>query len=96
MLQMVHPDRVVDEKGFADLPLVEPVYPLTEGLALGNVRRAMDARADAHAGHCRNGRTKPGSRASAFPPSPRRCAICTGRRRRTTFCPKPGLDAACL
>jgi ATP-dependent DNA helicase RecG len=41
-LQMVHPDRVVDKKGFADLPLVEPVYPLTEGLALGNVRRAMD------------------------------------------------------
>ena len=24
------------------MPLVEPVYPLTEGLALGNVRRAMD------------------------------------------------------
>jgi ATP-dependent DNA helicase RecG len=42
MLQMVHPDRVVDEKGFAALPLVEPVYPLTEGLALGNVRRAID------------------------------------------------------
>ena len=42
MLQMVHPDRVVDEAGFANLPLVEPVYPLTEGLALGNVRRAMD------------------------------------------------------
>ena len=42
MLQMVHPDRVVDEKGFATLPLVEPVYPLTEGLALGNVRRAVD------------------------------------------------------
>jgi ATP-dependent DNA helicase RecG len=42
MLQMVHPDRVVDEKGFASLPLVEPVYPLTEGLSLGNVRRAME------------------------------------------------------
>jgi ATP-dependent DNA helicase RecG len=42
MLQMVHPDRVVDEKGFAELPLVEPTYPLTEGLALGNMRRAMD------------------------------------------------------
>ena len=41
MLQMVHPDRVVDE-GFATLPLVEPTYPLTEGLALGNIRRAMD------------------------------------------------------
>jgi ATP-dependent DNA helicase RecG len=41
-LQMVHPDRLVDEKGFADLPLVEPVYPLTEGLALGNIRRAIE------------------------------------------------------
>ncbi|HZL40767.1 MAG TPA: ATP-dependent DNA helicase RecG [Pseudolabrys sp.] len=42
LLQMVHPDRVVDEKGFANLPLVEPVYPLTEGLAAGNMRRAME------------------------------------------------------
>ena len=32
MLQMVHPDRVVDEAGLDKLPLVEPVYPLTEGL----------------------------------------------------------------
>ncbi|HLL27695.1 MAG TPA: ATP-dependent DNA helicase RecG [Xanthobacteraceae bacterium] len=39
-LQMVHPDRVVDEKGLAELPLVEPVYSLTEGLAAGIVRRA--------------------------------------------------------
>jgi ATP-dependent DNA helicase RecG len=43
MLQMVHPDRVVDEKGFAALPLVEPVYPLTEGVNLNGVRRAMSA-----------------------------------------------------
>jgi len=43
VLQMVHPDRVVDEQGFANLPLVEPTYPLTEGLALGNVRRAIDS-----------------------------------------------------
>ena len=42
-LQMVHPDRVVDEAGFAALPLVEPIYPLTQGLALGNVRRVMEA-----------------------------------------------------
>ena len=34
MLQMVHPDRVVDEADLAKLPLVEPVYPLTEGLSL--------------------------------------------------------------
>jgi ATP-dependent DNA helicase RecG len=39
-LQMVHPDRVLDEKSIADLPPVEPVYPLTEGLAAGIVRRA--------------------------------------------------------
>lgn len=39
-LQIVHPDRVVDEAGLASLPLIEPVYPLTEGLALGVLRRA--------------------------------------------------------
>ena len=43
MLQMVHPDRVVDEAGLAKLPLVEPVYPLTEGLGLNQVRKAVDA-----------------------------------------------------
>jgi ATP-dependent DNA helicase RecG len=32
----------VDEQGFAALPLIEPVYALTEGLAAGNVRRAMN------------------------------------------------------
>jgi ATP-dependent DNA helicase RecG len=42
MLQMVHPDRVVDEAGLENLPLVEPVYPLTEGLGLGHVRKAME------------------------------------------------------
>jgi ATP-dependent DNA helicase RecG len=43
MLQMVHPDRVVDANGLATLPLVEPVYPLTEGLTQGNVQRAIEA-----------------------------------------------------
>ncbi len=41
-LQMVHPDRIVDEEGFAKLPLLEPVYPLTEGLSENNVRRAAE------------------------------------------------------
>ncbi|MBM3529514.1 MAG: ATP-dependent DNA helicase RecG [Alphaproteobacteria bacterium] len=41
-LQMVHPDRVVSEADLDKLPLVEPVYPLTEGLSLNQVRRAMD------------------------------------------------------
>jgi ATP-dependent DNA helicase RecG len=41
MLQITHPDRVVDEAGFAKLSGIDPVYPLTEGLALGSVRRAV-------------------------------------------------------
>jgi ATP-dependent DNA helicase RecG len=43
MLQMVHPDRVVSEADLAKLPLVEPVYPLTEGLGVNQVRRAADS-----------------------------------------------------
>src|ERR1700712_4886626 len=39
--QIVHPDRVIDEAGFAKLTGIDPVYPLTEGLALGSLRRAM-------------------------------------------------------
>src|SRR3981189_2482298 len=40
-LQITHPDRVVDEAGFAKLSGIDPVYPLTEGLALGTLRRAL-------------------------------------------------------
>ncbi len=38
--QIVHPDRIVDEATFAKLSGIDPVYPLTEGLALGALRRA--------------------------------------------------------
>ena len=41
-LQMVHPDRVVDAAGFASLPLIDPVYPLTEGLHPNQLRKALD------------------------------------------------------
>jgi ATP-dependent DNA helicase RecG len=41
MPQMVHPDRIVDEAAFAQLSGIDPVYPLTEGLALGSLRRAV-------------------------------------------------------
>jgi ATP-dependent DNA helicase RecG len=44
-LQMTHPDRVADEAGFARIADVEPVYPLTEGLAGGIVARAANAAA---------------------------------------------------
>jgi ATP-dependent DNA helicase RecG len=39
--QIVHPDRIVDEEAFAKLSGIDPVYPLTEGLALGSLRRAI-------------------------------------------------------
>ena len=42
MRQMVHPDRVIAEADLAKLPLIEPVYPLTEGLSLNQVRKAVD------------------------------------------------------
>src|SRR5581483_5357333 len=42
MLQMVHPDRVVSEEELDKLPQVEPIYPLTEGLSINQVRRAAE------------------------------------------------------
>ena len=41
--QMVHPDHVVSQAEFATLPLVEPVYPQTEGLASRAIARAVKA-----------------------------------------------------
>ncbi len=42
-LQMVHPDRVMDAEAFAAMPLVEPVYPLTEGLFPRVLGKAVEA-----------------------------------------------------
>ena len=42
-LQMVHPDRVMDADAFATMPLVEPVYPLTEGLFPRVLGKAIEA-----------------------------------------------------
>ncbi len=43
MLQMTHPDRVLTEAELDKMPLIEPVYPLTEGLGANQVRKAVDA-----------------------------------------------------
>jgi ATP-dependent DNA helicase RecG len=43
MLQMVHPERVVDAAAFDKMALVDPIYPLTEGLTQNMVRRAIAA-----------------------------------------------------
>jgi len=40
-LQMVHPDHVVGPDEAHDLPLIEPVYPLTEGLTPKVLRKAV-------------------------------------------------------
>src|SRR4051812_6061044 len=39
--QIVHPTNIVDEAAFAKLTGIDPIYPLTEGLALGSLRRAI-------------------------------------------------------
>jgi len=49
-LQITHPDRVVDEEGFRKMSGIDPVYPLTEGLALGSFA-ARDG-----AGRCKSSR----------------------------------------
>jgi ATP-dependent DNA helicase RecG len=41
MLQITHPDRVVDEEGFAKLSGIDAVYPLTQGLAITALRKAI-------------------------------------------------------
>ncbi|MGH6815522.1 MAG: ATP-dependent DNA helicase RecG, partial [Hyphomicrobiaceae bacterium] len=39
--QMVHPDHIVAPEALADLPLLEPVYPLTAGLSGKTVQKAV-------------------------------------------------------
>lgn len=39
--QIVHPDRILDAKGFAALPAVEAVYALTEGLTIRAVGKTV-------------------------------------------------------
>jgi ATP-dependent DNA helicase RecG len=43
MRQMVHPDRILDEQGAADLPAVEAIYGLTEGLSSRMVAKFIGA-----------------------------------------------------
>ena len=40
---MVHPDFVVAEAELANMPAIQPVYPLTEGLTAQALRRAIGA-----------------------------------------------------
>ncbi len=40
--QMVHPDHMLSEEEFAEMPMIEPVYPMTAGLSPKTFRRAAD------------------------------------------------------
>ncbi|MET0605208.1 MAG: ATP-dependent DNA helicase RecG [Beijerinckiaceae bacterium] len=40
-LQILHPDRILDERGLAALPKIEPVYPATEGLPQRVIGKAI-------------------------------------------------------
>ena len=42
-LQLAHPDYIVEPENAQDLPLIEPVYPLTAGLAPKTMRKAVRA-----------------------------------------------------
>lgn len=42
-LQMTHPDHIITPDQLGDLPLIEPVYPLTDGLAAKTMRKAAHA-----------------------------------------------------
>ena len=44
--QMVHPDRILDERGAADLPAVETIYGSTEGLSSRLVSRFISTALD--------------------------------------------------
>ncbi len=82
MQQMVHPDRVVAEADLAKLPLVEPVYPLTEGLGLNQVRKTVDAALGTAAGLAGMAGRKLARARALSAVCARRCAACTGRRSR--------------
>ena len=46
---MIHPDHIVSEADLADLPLIEPVYPMTAGLLAKGARPRHLRRAGARA-----------------------------------------------
>ena len=41
MLQMTHPDHIVNEEQFKKLPLIEPIYPMTAGLSPKTFAKAL-------------------------------------------------------
>ena len=45
-VQMTHPDYILTEEEFGSFPLVEPVYPMTAGLAAKTLRKAINAAID--------------------------------------------------
>ncbi len=74
--QMAHPDHVVAADAFERMPLIEPVYPLTEGLSPKVLTKRSRARSNA-CRFSRNGRTRPSCSATTGRISAWRCASST-------------------
>ena len=55
---MVHPDHIVAEADFADLPLIEPVYPMTAGLCPQDAAPRRSATPSTACPTCPNGWTR--------------------------------------
>ena len=87
-LQMTHPDRVLSEAELDKLPLIEPVYPLTEGLGINQVRKAVDG-ALAKLPKLTEWQDAAWLKRNKFPGLRRRAQdTAPARRPRTTCCPK--------
>ena len=71
-LNMVHPDHMVPAEELAQIQIVEPVYPMTAGLAPKVLRKAIDA-ALAGRRNSPNGSIPPCWRSAAGSAGTRRC-----------------------
>ena len=78
------------EADLAKLPLVEPVYPLTEGLSLNQVRRAVDAALDRVPDIAGMAGPELGGARALSGLRRARCASCTDRRN-PPICRREGL-----
>ena len=75
---MAHPDYIVAPEARGDLPMLEPVYPLTAGLSGKILLKIVAAGASSGCRSCPNGRSRTGWRSAAGRLRRRRSGACTG------------------
>jgi hypothetical protein len=77
---MVHPDHMVSEANAAELPLVEPVYPLTAGVSPQGSAQGDRIGARTRAGAARMDRSARGCQNRALPASATASSACMRRK----------------